>query len=152
MLIQVVHLLLYFKTVNDSSMFLTLTYMSYWCMLTYLFTVTFTKVFYHKLNVKYRIVKKYRHDPWKMRLISKHFYLEEVFDDSMPGPNLRWRYRNFFGDNVDQDQGTHGDSQDVSQKASPSVIHDNFDREKTDLKSEQITVSALSFLGIVASL
>ncbi|KAH1091444.1 hypothetical protein J1N35_018701 [Gossypium stocksii] len=88
------------------------------------------------------IVKKYRHDPWKMRLISKHFYLEEVFDDSTSGPNVRWRYRNFFGDNVDQDQGTHRDSQDVSHKASPSDIHNNFDRKKTDLKSEQVPVKS----------
>ncbi|PPD79587.1 hypothetical protein GOBAR_DD23488 [Gossypium barbadense] len=100
------------------------------------------KFFIHKLDVEYRIVKKYRHDTWKMRLISKHFYLEEVFDDSTSGPNLRWRYRNFFGDNVDQDQGTHGDFQDVSHKGSPSDIHNNFDRKKTDLKSEQVPVKS----------
>ncbi|KAK8515917.1 hypothetical protein V6N13_093300 [Hibiscus sabdariffa] len=92
------------------------------------------------------IVNKYRHDPWKMRTISKHFYLEEVFDDSTLGVRLRWRYRNFFSDNVDQDQGTLGDSRDVSRNASPSDIHNNFDRKKTDLKSEQILVKAGSEL------
>ncbi|KAE8726470.1 hypothetical protein F3Y22_tig00006753pilonHSYRG00053 [Hibiscus syriacus] len=92
------------------------------------------------------ILKKYRDDPWKMRIISKHFYLEEVFDDSASGQRLRWRYRNFFGDIVDQDQGTHSDSRDVSHNATPNDIHNNFDRKKTDLKSEQIHVKSGSEL------
>ncbi|XWS13513.1 hypothetical protein CRYUN_Cryun36dG0043600 [Craigia yunnanensis] len=77
------------------------------------------------------IVKKYRHDPGKMQLISKHFYLEEVFDDSTSEPKLRWRYRNFFTDNINQDQGTHDDSQNVSLNAIPSDIHNNVDRKRT---------------------
>ncbi|XVF29213.1 hypothetical protein REPUB_Repub15cG0101300 [Reevesia pubescens] len=88
------------------------------------------------------IVNKYWNDPRKMQLISKHFYLEEVFDDSTQKPRLRWRYRNFFNDNVNQDQGTHTDSQDVSHSASPSDFHNNFDSKKTGLRSEKISVNA----------
>lgn len=56
------------------------------------------------------MVTKYRNDPLKMRLISKHFYSEKVFDDS-DQPKLRWRYRNFFSDDVTHGQRTHeGDS------------------------------------------
>ncbi|XVE81449.1 hypothetical protein DITRI_Ditri15bG0064600 [Diplodiscus trichospermus] len=88
------------------------------------------------------IVKKYRHDPRKMQLITKHFYLEEVFDDSMSEPSLRWRYRNFFGDNINQGQATHDDSWDVSHNATPSDICNNFDRKRNDLRSEQIPVNS----------
>ncbi|XP_022722521.1 uncharacterized protein LOC111279758 isoform X2 [Durio zibethinus] len=81
------------------------------------------------------IVKKYWHDPLKMQLISKHFYVEEVFDDSSSsGPRLRWRYRNFFNDNINQDQGTHDNSQDVSHNDIPSDIHNNSYRKRTDLR------------------
>ncbi|XVF84693.1 hypothetical protein PTKIN_Ptkin17bG0058400 [Pterospermum kingtungense] len=84
------------------------------------------------------IVKKYPKDPWMMQLISKHFYLEEVFDDSTSEPMLRWRYQNFFGDyNVNQDLGTPDDSQDVSHNATSS----NLDSKKAGLSSERIPVS-----------
>lgn len=80
-----------------------------------------------------------------MQRISKHFYLEEVFDDSTPHPRLRWRYRNFFfGDSIDLYQGTHDVSQDVSHNATSS----NLDSKKTGFRSERIPVSALSFIFI----
>ncbi|XP_048135406.1 uncharacterized protein LOC115750289 isoform X2 [Rhodamnia argentea] len=45
------------------------------------------------------IVRKYHHDPGKIRLLARHFYSEQVFDDSNSDqPRLRWRYRNSFGD------------------------------------------------------
>lgn len=53
------------------------------------------------------IVQKYRDDPAIVKLISKHFYSEEVFDDSTSDrPKLRWRYRNVFSDNVSYSERT----------------------------------------------
>lgn len=38
-------------------------------------------------------------DPKKIRLLSKHFYAENVFDDShLDQPLTRWRFRNYFGE------------------------------------------------------
>ncbi|XP_007034783.2 PREDICTED: uncharacterized protein LOC18603006 isoform X1 [Theobroma cacao] len=88
------------------------------------------------------IVKKYRDDPLKMRLISKHFYSEEVFDDLTSEPRLRWRYRNFYSDNISHDQGTHDHSQNDSHNATPSDFHDNSASKKTDLRSKQIPVNS----------
>ncbi|KAL6970434.1 hypothetical protein U1Q18_030134 [Sarracenia purpurea var. burkii] len=58
------------------------------------------------------ILKRYGDDQTAMQLISKHFYSEKVFDDSCTDqPKVRWRYRNFFGDNVAYSQNTRdGDS------------------------------------------
>ncbi|KAI6693255.1 hypothetical protein NL676_020965 [Syzygium grande] len=54
------------------------------------------------------IVRKYHHDPGKMRLLARHFYSEQVFDDSTSDqPRLRWRYRNSYSDGVAYGQQTH---------------------------------------------
>lgn len=51
---------------------------------------------------------KYHNDPRTMQHISKHFFYEEVFDDStLDRPKIRWRYRNFFSDDVAHAQRTH---------------------------------------------
>ncbi|KAI8566268.1 hypothetical protein RHMOL_Rhmol02G0026900 [Rhododendron molle] len=54
------------------------------------------------------ILRKYGDDSTPMQLITKHFYSEKVFDDSSADqPKIRWRYRNFFSDNVAFSQRTH---------------------------------------------
>ncbi|XP_022138116.1 uncharacterized protein LOC111009363 isoform X2 [Momordica charantia] len=54
------------------------------------------------------VVTKYHNDPRTMQHISKHFYYEKVFDDStLDRPRIRWRYRNFFSDDVAHGQRTH---------------------------------------------
>ncbi|XP_059632496.1 uncharacterized protein LOC132275114 [Cornus florida] len=79
------------------------------------------------------ILKKYRNDPRTMQLVSKHFYSEKVFDDSSSDqPKLRWRYRNFFGDNVVHSQQTHDD--DSYNDKTDSVKNDV---EKTSLEHKQ---------------
>lgn len=81
-----------------------------------------------------RIVNKYQHNPWRMQLISNHFYSEQVFDDSTPDkPKLRWRHRNFFGDIATHSQETHDDPVIDSQ-------NDN-DSYKNDLESKPLNVS-----------
>lgn len=43
-----------------------------------------------------------------MRLLARHFYSEQVFDDSTSDqPRLRWRYRNSYSDGVAYGQQTH---------------------------------------------
>ncbi|QCD91840.1 uncharacterized protein LOC114171498 isoform X2 [Vigna unguiculata] len=81
------------------------------------------------------MVTKYQNDPSVMQLMSKHFYLERIFDDSSNNPKLRWRYRNFFSEAVhghrthDQDSydksedHSHNDSNDKSQGRSENVTN-----------------------------
>ncbi|KAI5423459.1 hypothetical protein KIW84_046424 [Lathyrus oleraceus] len=94
------------------------------------------------------MVTKYQNDPSLMKLISKHFYSERIYDDSTSNtPKLRWRYRNFFSDNAidgkrTQDHGSyntsqgdsHNDSYDESQGYSDSL-------KKSQDKSENIADS-----------
>ncbi|KAL3505933.1 hypothetical protein ACH5RR_031315 [Cinchona calisaya] len=42
------------------------------------------------------MLRKYQGNPSIMQCVSKHFYSEEVYDDSSDRPKLRWRFRNFF--------------------------------------------------------
>ncbi|XP_057856313.1 uncharacterized protein LOC131065722 isoform X2 [Cryptomeria japonica] len=45
------------------------------------------------------LLTKHSNNPWRMRLVNKHYYLEKVFDDSnMEVPLSRWRHRNVSGD------------------------------------------------------
>lgn len=113
-----------------------------------------TCVFLLLLNV--RMVTKYQSDPLLMKLISKHFYSEKIFDDSTSNtPKLRWRYRNFYSDNVvhghrthnhgsiDKSQGdTHNDSYDKSQGNSHDDSYD-----KSQDKSENATDSRRTTIG-----
>lgn len=56
-------------------------------------------------------MNKHHVDHWTMQLISKHFYLERVFDDSsIDQPKLQWRYRTFFGDQIIHPQRTSDDN------------------------------------------
>ena len=109
-----------------------------------------------------RIVTKYRDDPWRMQLISKHFYSEEVFDDSTADrPKIRWRYRNFFSDNVVHGQRTnesdspsnsernshesYGDSHSDFHNQEHTDYHNDTDSKRTNFESKQVPVSILSF-------
>ncbi|KAL5852737.1 hypothetical protein ACOSQ3_007855 [Xanthoceras sorbifolium] len=97
------------------------------------------------------IVNKYRDDPWRMKLISKHFYSEKVYDDSNSDqPKLRWRYKNYFSDDVVRYQGTHesdsqGESHSDSHNYSSSKAHSDFSNEpiskKDDMGSKKIPVN-----------
>ena len=112
-----------------------------------------------------RIVTKYRDDPWRMQLISKHFYSEEVFDDSTADrPKIRWRYRNFFSDNVVHGQRTnesdspgnsernshksygdsHKDSHSDFHNQEHTDYHNDTDSKRTNFESKQVPVSILS--------
>lgn len=102
------------------------------------------------------IVTKYRDDPWRMRHISKHFYSEEVFDDSTSDqPQLRWRYRNFYSENVSHGQRTnesgspgnseynsheesHDDSHTDFHNKEHSDSHNDSDSRRTNFESKQV--------------
>ncbi|KAL5098618.1 hypothetical protein RYX36_002945 [Vicia faba] len=99
------------------------------------------------------MVTKYQNDPSLMKLISKHFYSERIYDDSTSNtPKLRWRYRNFFSDNAingkrTHDHGSyntsddsHNDSCDKSQGYSNSL-------KKSQGKFENITDSQRTTRG-----
>ncbi|XP_050373768.1 uncharacterized protein LOC126791366 [Argentina anserina] len=82
------------------------------------------------------MVTKHQNDRHRMQLISKQFFCEEVFDDSTSGrPKIRWRYRNYFSDNVSLGQRTHdSDSYGNSQTDSDSVSHGDY-HNSYDVKS-----------------
>lgn len=64
------------------------------------------------------VVTRYHNDPRAMQYISKHFFYEEVFDDSTSDrPKIRWRYRNFFSDDVAHSQRTHGNDNNVHENS-----------------------------------
>ncbi|KAJ7954869.1 Mitochondrial intermediate peptidase [Quillaja saponaria] len=77
------------------------------------------------------ILTKHHNDPWRMQLIAKHFYSEKNYDDSTSDhPKVRWRYRNFFSDNVahggrTSDNDSYNSSQDDSQNDSHSDATSN---------------------------
>ena len=86
-----------------------------------------------------RIVNKYQDNPWRMQLISNHFYSEKVFDDSTSDkPKLRWRHRNFFGDSDSHNQGTHDDDDHVIDSQNDNHSY------KNDLESKQVHVSIVN--------
>ncbi|KAF4363521.1 uncharacterized protein LOC115722994 [Cannabis sativa] len=84
------------------------------------------------------VVKKYWNDPWRMQLISKHFYSERVFDDSnVDLPKVRWRFRNFFSDDGSLSQTTHGsDSHGESQSASRGDYNSNTQRDPSGIRTD----------------
>ncbi|KAL0323624.1 UNVERIFIED_CONTAM: hypothetical protein Sangu_1981700 [Sesamum angustifolium] len=64
--------------------------------------------------------------------LSKHFYSEEVYDDSsIDRPTLRWRFRNFFGDPVTRSESTSYKDETDSQ---------NNDIKKTTTEPKQVNV------------
>lgn len=124
------------------------------CGLFYYLLIVLRKILFHYILTRIflllndRMVTKYQNDPSLMKLISKHFYSERIYDDSTSNtPKLRWRYRNFFSDNAidgkrTQDHGSyntsqgdsHNDSYDESQGYSDSL-------KKSQDKSENIADS-----------
>ncbi|GAV81852.1 hypothetical protein CFOL_v3_25305 [Cephalotus follicularis] len=95
------------------------------------------------------IVNNYWDDPWHMQVLAKHFYMERIYDDTTSDqPNLRWRFRNYFSDNVGYGQrrpnndyyvDLHKDSPDSSR----TVPNNDSDGKKADLDSKQVPVSAV---------
>uniref|UniRef100_A0A7N0TKL4 Uncharacterized protein n=1 Tax=Kalanchoe fedtschenkoi TaxID=63787 RepID=A0A7N0TKL4_KALFE len=82
------------------------------------------------------IVHKYRDNPWGMQRISKHFYIEEVYEDTHPDrPKLRWRPRNAFTEKVDCSETTKENHQNGSLS--------NSDGKLINLESSSRQVSAL---------
>ncbi|KAL0368107.1 UNVERIFIED_CONTAM: hypothetical protein Scaly_1029600 [Sesamum calycinum] len=78
------------------------------------------------------MLMKYHNDPWVMQRLSKHFYSEEVYDDSsIDRPTLRWRFRNFFGDPVTRSESTSYKDETDSQ---------NNDIKKTTTEPKQVNV------------
>ncbi|KAL9327916.1 hypothetical protein ACSQ67_002919 [Phaseolus vulgaris] len=102
-----------------------------------------------------RMVTKYQNDPSVMKLMSKHFYLEKIFDDSSNNPKLRWRHRNLFNDkevhlhrihdhdsyDKSQDQ-SRTDSNDTSQGRSDNVTNS----KKTNIETKHTFVRQVDML------
>ncbi|XP_062108324.1 uncharacterized protein LOC133819164 [Humulus lupulus] len=88
------------------------------------------------------VVKRYWNDPWRMQLISKHFYSEKVFDDSTVDlPKVRWRFRNFFSDSgslgqTTHDSDSHSDSQGEAQSDSRGDYNSNTQRDPSGTRTE----------------
>lgn len=80
------------------------------------------------------MLKKYSDDPWVLRRLSKHFYLEEVYEDSSADkPKCRWHSRYFYGDSASRFQDTsYNDMKTDSSKK---------DVEKTNVESEEVYVN-----------
>ncbi|KAF5465725.1 hypothetical protein F2P56_015706 [Juglans regia] len=79
------------------------------------------------------ILTKYRHDPWRMQLISKHFFPEEVFDDTNPDqPKLLWRYRTLFNDVIRGQSAHESDSPSYSKSDSNSNNHGDSHKNHTN--------------------
>ncbi|KAM7485528.1 hypothetical protein LguiA_001537 [Lonicera macranthoides] len=89
------------------------------------------------------MLKKYRDDPMTIKLVSKHFYSERVFDElSSDQPKLRWRYRNASGDNIAHSGSTQeSDSYGEQQTSS----------EKTNLEPKQVPIRSSGSGGDDAS-
>nr|DAD19576.1 TPA_asm: hypothetical protein HUJ06_021039 [Nelumbo nucifera] len=83
------------------------------------------------------ILTKYQDNPWRMQLINKHFFPEKVFDDSdVDKPISRWRHRNFFGDNVANNQRAH---------------YTETHSDRTDFEPKQFTDALLGSYNMQAS-
>ncbi|KAK6146059.1 hypothetical protein DH2020_019928 [Rehmannia glutinosa] len=80
------------------------------------------------------MLKKYHHVPWVMQHLSKHFYSEEVYDDSsVDRPKFRWRFRNISGEPIAHSQSTpHNDETDSNEN----------DIKKTTMEPKQVNVNA----------
>lgn len=64
------------------------------------------------------VLMKFRNDPSVMQRVTKHFYSENVYDDSsLDQPKLRWRVRTSFSDPVALEKmGTHNQDNEVTSK------------------------------------
>ncbi|XP_028773524.1 uncharacterized protein LOC114730592 [Neltuma alba] len=97
------------------------------------------------------LVTQFQNDPSKMRLISKYFYTERVYDDSTSNhPKLRWRYRNSYSDDLvngqrkldyDFSDSSFSDSYDDSKNSSQSSPREASDGAKTSLETKHIFIN-----------
>ncbi|XP_073156864.1 uncharacterized protein [Henckelia pumila] len=81
------------------------------------------------------MLKKYGNDPWVLRRLSTHFYLEEFYEDSsVDRPKTRWQSRYFYGDPTTHFQNTSYDktNTDLSKK----------DNKKSTVDSEEVYLYA----------
>ncbi|XP_073135915.1 uncharacterized protein [Henckelia pumila] len=77
------------------------------------------------------MLKRYGNDPWVLRRLSKHFYLEEVYEDSsVDKPKTRWQSRYFFGDSTTHFQNTSYDETNTDSSKN--------DNKKTTVESEEV--------------
>ncbi|XP_038708518.1 uncharacterized protein LOC120003567 isoform X2 [Tripterygium wilfordii] len=100
------------------------------------------------------IMERHWNDPSMMQLITRIFYTEKVFDDSTSDqPRLRWRYRNFFSDDVAFHQSSHDDSDshdssrnnaqrdfDSTSNNNSRIVSHN-DGRKNDLEHKQLNMN-----------
>ncbi|XP_027165059.1 uncharacterized protein LOC113765171 [Coffea eugenioides] len=75
------------------------------------------------------MLQKYQDDPTIMQRISKHFYSEEVYDDSSDRPRLRWRFRNSFGENAAYPLVTDEHASNSEKSDQKRTISENSDPE-----------------------
>ncbi|KAL4373703.1 hypothetical protein AHAS_Ahas05G0108300 [Arachis hypogaea] len=75
------------------------------------------------------LLTKYPTDTYPLLkpIMSKHFYVERIFDDSTPNTaKLRWRYRNFYSDNAVHGHRAHdNDSNAKTEGDSPNGSHND---------------------------
>ncbi|CAA0829109.1 Unknown protein [Striga hermonthica] len=76
------------------------------------------------------MLKKYHRNPWVIQQLSKHFYTEEVYDDSsVDRPMIRWRHRNFTVDrsqNTSYGEEAHSNESRVNETTlEPKQVHVN---------------------------
>ncbi|XP_015888200.2 uncharacterized protein LOC107423184 [Ziziphus jujuba] len=111
---------------------------------------------------------KHGDDPWIMQLMSRRFYSEKVYDDSTSDqPKIRWRYRNFYSDDIINGQRTHendshsnfqGDSRRDSQinnlgnsqsESSNTRTHsrNNSDKRRINLEPNQAMSSGIDVMA-----
>ncbi|EEF45284.1 conserved hypothetical protein [Ricinus communis] len=80
------------------------------------------------------IVNKHQDNPWTMQRMHRLFYQEKVFDDSsLDKPILKWRYRNFFGNDC-----VHGRRTNYSDS---HVLHNYSDSKEVPLAAKQVPMN-----------
>lgn len=79
------------------------------------------------------MIRNHRDNPQRMRIVYKHFYSEEVFDDlNSEKPKQRWRYRNFFIDSVG-----HGQRENESSPSKDSEMDSQTDTQDENSNESQ---------------
>lgn len=83
--------------------------------------------------------------------VSKHFYLEKVFDDlSTDGPKQVWRYKNFFGDGASTSQKTNQSgsySENIDLQPKPITVSSQFTQPRA-FPSRPVLLVPLSGCGL----
>ncbi|XP_051130479.1 uncharacterized protein LOC127250995 isoform X2 [Andrographis paniculata] len=92
------------------------------------------------------LLQRYHNYPWVLQNFSKHFYMEEVYDDSsVDQPIRRWRFRNFFGDPATHSRNTSY-SEETDSKNYAGKMTSNMTRTRSKLKLDNFC-----FLGFLAN-